>query len=141
MRETSILVLGAGLGGLTVASELARLISSKHKITLVDRQAKFHECVNSLWAITQEVTDYDAISVDVSTALGKQGVDFVKAEVRRIDPNSKTVETDSETIKADYLVIALGAKLAPELVTGLPEAGYNIYEWEGALRFGRALRK
>jgi sulfide:quinone oxidoreductase len=139
MKEASILVLGGGVGGLTVASELARLVGSKHKITLVDRRAEFHECVNSLWAITQEVTDYNAICADVSATLGKQGVDFVKAEVRRIDPAAKTVETDSETIRADYLVIALGAKLAPELVPGLPEAGYNIYEWEDALIFGHAL--
>lgn len=139
MNESSILVLGGGVGGLTVASELARLVGSKHRIILVDRRAEFHECVNNLWAITQEVTHYDAICADISAALKRQGVDFVKAEVERIDPVGKTVETASETIKADYLVIALGAKLAPELVSGLTEAGYNIYEWGDALGFGRAL--
>lgn len=139
MTESEILVLGGGVGGLTVASELATLVGSKHRIILVDRKTEFHECVNNLWAITQEVIHYDAIRADISAALKRWGVDFVKAEVRRIDPISKVVETDSEAIKADYLVIALGAKLAPELVPGLPEAGYNIYEWEDALSFGRAL--
>jgi len=141
MREATILVLGGGVGGLTVASELARLIESKHRIMVVDRQAKFHECVNNLWAITQEATDYGAVCADISSALGKLGVDFIKAEVKSIDPVGKTVETDSEMIRADYLVVALGAKLAPELVPGLPEAGYNIYEWEDALAFGSSLRK
>lgn len=141
MRETTILVLGGGVGGLTTASELARVVGSKHRVVLVDRRAEFHECVNNLWAITGEVTDYKAICADSSTMLRKLGIDFVRDEVRRIDPTSKTVETDSETIEADYLVVALGAKLAPELVPGLPEAGYNIYEWGDALSLGRRLKE
>jgi sulfide:quinone oxidoreductase len=39
----------------------------------------------------------------------------------------------------DYLIIALGAELAPELIPGLSESAFTFYTFEGAERLGRAL--
>ncbi len=139
-HENTIVVLGGGVGGLTLVTELAKSVRGKHRIVLVDRKTVFHECVNNLWAITKDVPDYGAISVDFSASLRKAGVELIEAEVNSINPESKVVETEKESVRADYLVIALGAQLSPESVPGLADAGYNIYEWKGACDFGSALK-
>ena len=45
-------------------------------------------------------------------------------EIVKIDPVNKTVKTRSN----DYLIISLGAELAPEKISGLAQSGYNHYE-------------
>ena len=39
---------------------------------------------------------------------------------------------NGETIAADYLVVSLGAELAPEAIPGMQEAGHNLYTLPGA---------
>ncbi|MEE8465650.1 MAG: FAD/NAD(P)-binding oxidoreductase, partial [Dehalococcoidia bacterium] len=63
-------------------------------------------------------------------------------EVDLIDPVAMRVEVGGKTIEADYMVVSLGARLAPELVPGLEEAGHNLYSMEGSIAvrdFGREL--
>ena len=50
-----------------------------------------------------------------------------------IDPVAMSVGVGERTLDADYLVVSLGARLAPELVTGLEEAGHNLYSLEGSV--------
>ena len=56
----------------------------------------------------------DRIVRDLSV-LERKGIEVIKAEVTRIDPETKVVEASGEELRADYLVISLGAQLAPEL--------------------------
>ena len=43
-------------------------------------------------------------------------------------------------LRGDFIVIALGAELAPELVPGLAEAGHNFYQLAGAESLRDALK-
>jgi SAM-dependent methyltransferase len=54
------------------------------------------------------------------------------ASVRSIDPRARRVETDSGTVDADVLVVALGAGLHPEATPGLVECGHEFYTEAGA---------
>jgi sulfide:quinone oxidoreductase len=65
-------------------------------------------------------------------ALSRRGIEPVRGTVQRIDPRSKTAWVDGRELRADHLVIALGAALAPERVPGLAEAGHDFYTLAGA---------
>jgi sulfide:quinone oxidoreductase len=56
--------------------------------------------------------------------LTRKGIDVRTGTVERFDPERRTVTVDGQPIVADYLVIALGAELAPEAVPGLAADPY-----------------
>jgi sulfide:quinone oxidoreductase len=58
--------------------------------------------------------------------LEKKGIEVIKGQVDGIDAERKVVHIDGAKLAADYLVVSLGAQLAPENVPGLAEAGYNL---------------
>lgn len=71
--------------------------------------------------------------------LKRKGIGVVKDEVSSIDVGKKTVRTGRGEFSFDYLVVALGAELAPNLVPGLKEHAQHIYDLESALRSKKAI--
>jgi sulfide:quinone oxidoreductase len=123
---TRTLILGAGFGGLTVATELRRLLGSEHEIVLVDRRPDFLMGLRKLWALV------GLGSLEEGSrsrgALNQEGLRFLEEEIRSIDPAGRAAQTDSEWIAADYLVVALGAESRPDLVPGLTEHSHNVWD-------------
>lgn len=74
-------------------------------------------------------------------ALLAPGVRFVEAKVQNIGLSDRTVSLGSESLKWDFLVIALGADLNPASVPGLAEAAHTFYTVEGAQRLKLALER
>ena len=59
---------------------------------------------------------------------------------KRIDVDNNVVESKSgKSYKYDYLVIATGSRLAPEMVPGLAEGAHQFYELEAARKLGDAI--
>jgi sulfide:quinone oxidoreductase len=56
-----------------------------------------------------------------------------------VDVASRTVGVGNQSLEADYIVIALGAELVPELIPGLAEASFSVYAFEDAKRLRDAL--
>ncbi len=133
----TILILGGGVGGLVVANELRAKLKPEHRIILVDREASFVFSPSLLWLMTGNRTA-EKISRPLSR-LQKKGIEVVTGEVGHIDPAARSVLVQDRTIVADYIVIALGAELAPEAIPGLAEAGHNFYALPGARSFAESL--
>jgi sulfide:quinone oxidoreductase len=131
MNESqTILVLGGGVGGLVAAYELRRLLPTKHRVILVDREPLFTFAPSLLWLMTGGRT---AAGISRPLArLKRTGIDVVQGEIERIDAAHRAVTVGGQKLTGDYLVIALGAELAPETVPGLPAAGHNFYTVAGA---------
>lgn len=122
-----VLILGGGFGGLSAANEIRNsLPSSKVRITLVDKKDWFMVGFSKLWIMNGTRTFEN--SIGSLNNLQKKEIDFVKEEVLKIDLENKTVKTTSKSISYDYLIIALGAQLAPEKIPGLKENGLNLYD-------------
>lgn len=126
----TLLVLGGGIGGIVAASRLRRALSREHRIVLVE-QASTHLFQPSLLWLMLGLRAPQQISRPY-TALARRGIELVQGRVERIDPARRAVTVDGTELSADYLVIALGAELAPETVPGLAEAGHNLYSLAGA---------
>ncbi|NLK00900.1 MAG: NAD(P)/FAD-dependent oxidoreductase [Clostridia bacterium] len=138
MADKKFLVLGGGLGGVVAARELRRQVGKEHSVTLIDRRDE-HIFLPSLpWIMTGDMESFKA-KKDLRV-LEKKGINFIHAEVQKIDLRKKRVETTKGNYDYNYLIISLGARLEPENIPGLKEASINIYELEGMENLRRVLR-
>ncbi len=107
------------------------MVEADHEVVVVERSASFSLGVSNLGLMTGE-RELSEVTRPMAS-LRREGIEWLQAEVRRIDPVRRTVETDRSTLTADYLVLALGAELAPDSVPGFAEAAHNLYEPDGAV--------
>lgn len=129
MAARTIVILGAGTGGLVAARRLRRMLDGDHRIVLVDRTPVYSFAPSFTFVMLGQ-RDGGRISRDLRK-LSKKGIEFVAAEVLRIDPGEKRVHLADRELTYDYLVIALGAEYSADEVPGLRRA-WTYYHLEGA---------
>lgn len=125
-----VVVLGAGFGGLELTTRLSEELGSEADVVLVDRADGFVFGFSKLDVMFGR-TSGEAVTHRYRDIV-KPGVKFAQTEIRRIDPQARTVETDAGRFEADVLVVALGADLDPAATPGLVEGGHEFYTVEGA---------
>ena len=121
-----IVVMGAGVGGMSAAYELRETLGKGHEITLVGKGETFGFTPSNPWlAVGWRKTE--EITLPVATHVGKHGIAFNGSGVERIDAEADTVTAgDGTVIPYDYLLICTGPKLAFEEIPGTgPENGYT----------------
>ena len=134
-----VVILGGGFGGLAAANELRNSLStSQVKITIIDKKDWFMVGFAKLWIMTGTRT-FDN-SIGSLNELSKKGIDFLKDEIVKIDLENKKVETKSQDISYDFLIISLGSVLAPEKIPGLVQNGFNLYDHEKLSEFHEKLK-
>jgi len=124
-RHADTLILGGGFGGIAVATGLREAVGKDHEIVVVDRAPRFSMGLRKLWELVGIGTIADGSRP--RALLEGNGVDFVRTEIRAIDPSSRTVETEAGTMSGERVVIALGAAQRPDLVPGLAEHGHDVW--------------
>ena len=139
----NILILGGGFGGLITAERLAANLDSSHQITLVAPNRKF-TFYPGLVHLAFEECEADDISFDLGAKLTDLGVRYVQGEMIRIDAQRKKVEVAGEDFSGeigyDFLVIALGRRLATEKVGGFFEFSHHLLGTGAALKFREAVK-
>lgn len=125
-----IIVLGAGIAGVTVAAELAKSVGKSHEIVLVDKEEVYRFAPSYLWLIVGK-RDMEQISVPISN-VARRGIRHVQGVVEHIDPENKVVRVSGQEITADVLVIALGAATHMDGLDNVAASGKNLYSPEGA---------
>ncbi|ABS27004.1 NAD(P)/FAD-dependent oxidoreductase [Anaeromyxobacter sp. Fw109-5] len=133
----SVVILGGGVGGSVVATELRKLLPAEHRIALVERADHFVLGASLLRVIVGERRP-DEIARPMAS-LSRRGVEVVAGELERIDPERRRVEVAGRRLDADHLVVALGADLDPSGVPGLAAAGHSFYALDGAVALRDAL--
>jgi len=126
----TVMVLGGGIGGVVAASRLRKLLGREHRVLLVECQADHLFQPSLLWLMLGWRRP-EQIMRPIAR-LARRGIEIVRGNVERIDPARRTVVVNGTEQTADYLVIALGAELAPETIPGLVPAGHNLYSLAGA---------
>jgi sulfide:quinone oxidoreductase len=138
----NILILGGGFGGLVTAEKLVEHVGPGHQITLVapNRKFTFYPALVQLAFGKCEPND---IQFDLAARLGELGVRYVQGEMIRVHPVRRKVEVAGDDfdgeIAYDYLVIAVGRRLATEKIPGFFEHAQHLLGVKAALRFGEAV--
>jgi sulfide:quinone oxidoreductase len=126
-----IVILGAGFGGL----ELATMLSSADQaldVTLIDKGDAFVFGYSKLDVMFGRTT-LDAVRLPYAE-FAKPGVRLLRETVTAIDPEARRVTTDAGVHEADVLVVALGADYDYDATPGLTEFGNEFYSVAGAQR-------
>src|SRR5689334_3241553 len=111
-----VLILGGGFGGIATARRLKEKLDPNDEVILVDRRDYFMVGFRKTWALVGESTlEAGQRPLDSLTRLG---VRVMRDQVTRIDPEGHAATMGDQIISADALVVALGAELVPEAVSG-----------------------
>jgi len=145
MVKKRLVILGAGIGGLSVIQELKQrgsLASGNLEVTIIDKSFVHFIGFTLPWLVRGWRTP-DQVPI----VPGKQfldGVTTITGTVTAIDSQRRVVSGDDFEIGYDALVVALGAKNNLSAVPGLEEANdagicHHYYSIEDAAKAHRAL--
>jgi sulfide:quinone oxidoreductase len=138
----NVLILGGGFAGVVAAESLAKRLGSEHQITLISRHKEFifYPSLVKLAFGQVEVSD---ITYNLRDAMLDRRVKFIEAEVAYPDPDNSCVIVPHGEVQGkvpyDYLLFALGRRLATEEVKGFYDHGHHLLTVNAALKFREAL--
>jgi sulfide:quinone oxidoreductase len=134
---TRVLILGAGFGGLELATTLSEALGDKVEVTLIDKAEAFVFGFSKLDVMFGR-TSPEAVRLSYRE-IAKPGVRLVKETITAIDPENRRVTTDGGEYEGDALVVALGADYDMDATPGLTEGGNEFYSVAGAERLAQVL--
>lgn len=138
-----VLILGGGFGGVVAAERLAAQLGDEHQITLVSRSRHF-VFYPALVRLAFGKCEREDVSFDLRHAMLNRRVNFIEAEVARIDPFQRNVTIAHGEVEGklgyDYMVFALGRRLATERIRGFYEHAHHLLNIDKAIKFGNAIK-
>ncbi len=132
-----VLVLGAGFGGLELATTLSQAGRDDVEVVLIDKSDAFVFGFAKLDVMFGRATP-DSVRIPYR-GIDKPGVRVLRETITAIDPVARRVTTDTGVHAADVLVVALGADYDLAATPGLAESGNEFYSVAGAERLAGIL--
>jgi sulfide:quinone oxidoreductase len=132
-----VLILGAGFGGLELATRLSETVPDAVRVTLLDRNDAFFFGFSKLEVMLgrQSAEEVKLYYRDIA----KNAVEFRQETVTGIDAAARRVTTDAGSYDADFVVVALGADYDMAATPGFEAGGHEYYTLAGAERLCDAL--
>lgn len=147
----SIVILGAGFGGLHCARVIAKKIKAlgligKYRVLLID-QNDYHTYTPTLYeaATTSEKTANQLelkkiITFPIQESIGRLPVDFVKTKISKVDVMNGDIHTDTGTVIGfNYLILALGSQSNYFGIAGLEQYSLPMKSFLDALHIRERL--
>ena len=134
MKE--VLILGAGFGGLELATRLQETLPDDVQVTLIDKSDYFILGFSKFDILFGRKHSEEIKSYYRNLA---PKVHFRQEQIQSIDPNSRRVMTNAATYDTDILVVALGADVDSGSTPGFVEGGYEFYTLGGVERLNHVL--
>lgn len=121
-----IIVVGAGIAGMSAAYELRAKLASDTQISVFGDGSRFSFTPSNPW-LAVGWREPEQITLDAGEHLEKKNIHFVPRSVSKINPVKNCVETENGDVHDyDYLLICTGPRLAFEEVPGTgPHDGYT----------------
>lgn len=135
-ERKKVLVLGAGYAGLQTVVKLQKQLSEEDaQITLINKN-DYHYEATWLHEASAGTISYEDLLYPVESVL-KDNVEFVRAEVTKIDRNAKKVETTRGIFDFDILVVGLGFESETFGINGMKEYAFQIENVHTARKIAR----
>ncbi|CRK54098.1 NADH dehydrogenase, FAD-containing subunit [Rhodococcus sp. RD6.2] len=133
----SVLILGAGFGGLELAACLSESVPDEVRVTLVDRAEGFVFGFSKIDVLFRG-RSVDDVRIPYDS-LDLPAVEFRRESVTSIAPATRRVTTDAAEYTPDTLVVALGAEYDCDATPGFVEDGHEFYSLAGVHRLRERL--
>ena len=125
-ERKKVLVLGAGYAGLQTITKLQKLVSNQDvELTLINKN-DYHYEATWLHETSAGTLNYEDALYPITSVVDRNKVNFVKAEVTKINKDSKNVETSNGVFDYDILVVALGFESETFGIEGMKEHALQI---------------
>jgi sulfide:quinone oxidoreductase len=134
-----IVILGAGIGGMSMAYEMREEARAEDKVTVISNHPYFQFTPSNPWVAVNWRTR-DDITLEVAPPLARKNIDFIACGCKRVHPERNVLELeDGREVEYDFLIIATGPKLAFDEVEGLGPKGHtsSVCHVEHAVDAGR----
>jgi NADH dehydrogenase len=126
-----VVVVGAGFGGLWAARALAH---TEFQVLLIDRN-NYHTFLPLLYQVAAAEVEPEEIVYPVRSILRPLGnVDFLLAEVKKVDFTARTIETTVSTVPYDYLILAAGSTTHFFGVSGAADHAFTLKTLDDGVR-------
>ncbi len=140
-----IIILGAGTAGTMMANHLNHELSKDEwEIDIIDEREKHYYQPGYLFLPFDIYTPEDIVK-PIQEFIPK-GVRLITDKIDKVMPDQNMVQMENgERMKYDILIVATGAKIAPEEVEGMngkewQNSVFDFYTFEGALKLRDKLR-
>ncbi|WP_053960946.1 NAD(P)/FAD-dependent oxidoreductase [Sulfobacillus thermosulfidooxidans] len=134
MGKPHVVVLGANFAGLGAAQKIREFAKDTVDITVIDRKPYLLFVPNIPYEVFENRNPMLSLHMPVVDALHEDNIRFIQGEVKALDPDAQTVEfvptervgAAVEKIHYDYVVVAIGARLAYDKIEGFAEYGHTV---------------
>lgn len=137
-----VVILGGGFAAVAAAEQLAAHAGAGHEIVLVSKTSEFTFFPAIVPMVFSDMRPHE-IMFDLRAPLAARNIQFLQGEVHSIDVERRTVEVLGKRFSCavgfDYLLVAVGRRLALDAVPGLKQNAYHLLDVENALRFKDAI--
>ncbi|MFN3795055.1 MAG: FAD-dependent oxidoreductase, partial [Chitinophagaceae bacterium] len=140
-----LLILGAGTAGTMMANHLNHELDREEwEIDIIDERQEHHYQPGYLF-LPFDIYEPEDIIKPIKDFIPK-GVSLINDAIDRIVPEENLVKmVNGDQLHYDVLIIATGAKIAPEEISGMKGEGwqkdvFDFYTFEGSLALRNKLR-
>lgn len=126
MKRPTILVLGAGYGGLSTVVRLQKQLGADQANVVLINKNEYHYESTWLHEASAGTLSPEQVRYNISDVIDSSKVDFIQATVEDINIKEKVVTSSVGTHTYDYLVISLGFEGETFGIPGLEEHALSI---------------
>ncbi|WP_414039768.1 NAD(P)/FAD-dependent oxidoreductase [Acidithiobacillus sp. M4-SHS-6] len=140
-----VVVLGGNFAGLGSAQKIREFCGDAVHITVIDRKNFLLFVPNIPAEVFEDRDPSKTLAMDIASTLDEDDIGFIQAEIKAIDPDAKRVDfvpnerpgAAPESLSYDYLVVAVGNRLAYDKIEGFAEHGHTVSDFY----YGNKLRR
>lgn len=140
-----VLILGGNFAGLACAQKVRQYVGDKARITVIDRKSYLLFIPNIPADVFEDRNPALHQRMDLVPILAKDDIDFIHGEVTAVDIAARSVTfrpaerggAEDHVEHYDYVIFALGARLAFDRIEGFAEHGHTVSD----LYHGEKLRR